>query len=269
MYYPDHHVHCSFSPDSQTPPEAQIQRAIELGMPAICFTDHMDYDYPEEANISFDLKPEIYLPAMSRLKEQYADRIDVRAGVEIGLDLACPDKIISYIQSADWDFVIGSIHLAGGRKDPYLPSYFEGRSSAEAYRAYFEDTLKCLQAFPPIYDIFGHLDYVFRCGDRSITNAWKEWPDLIDEILRQIIDQGLGLDVNTGGMKNGLPMQHPHDDVLRRYRELGGELITMGSDAHKTIHLGDHFPEVGEKLKAMGFQYAAAYKGRKAEFYKL
>ena len=86
MYYPDHHVHCNFSPDSQTSPEAQIERAIELGMPAICFTDHMDYDYPEEANIKFDLKPEIYLPAMRQLKEKYSDRIDVRTGVEIGLE---------------------------------------------------------------------------------------------------------------------------------------------------------------------------------------
>ncbi|MBP3701215.1 MAG: histidinol-phosphatase HisJ family protein [Lachnospiraceae bacterium] len=269
MYYPDHHVHCHFSPDSTTPPEAQIERAIELGMPAICFTDHMDYDYPKEVGITFDLRPEIYLPAIAKLRDQYAGQIDVRAGVEIGLDTYCPNKIVSYIQSADWDFVIGSIHLAGGRKDPYLPSYFEGRTAAEAYRAYFEDTLKCLQTFPPIYDVFGHLDYVFRCGDRSITNAWKEWPDLIDEILRQIVQQGLGLDVNTGGMKNGLPMQHPHDDILRRYRELGGELITLGSDGHKTIHLGDHFPEVGEKLKALGFQYAASYKARKPEFYSL
>ena len=268
MYYPDHHVHCNFSPDSQTSPEAQIERAMELGMPAICFTDHMDYDYPEEAGILFDLNPEIYLPVMHRLTRQYAGRIDVRTGVEIGLEIAYQDQILSYIQSHDWDFVIGSIHLSD-RKDPYLPSYFAGRSSKEAYHRYFETTLECLQAFPPAYDIFGHLDYVFRCGDRCVTNAWAEWPDLIDEILRQIVQQGLGLDVNTGGMKNGLPMQHPHDDILRRYRELGGELITLGSDAHKPVNLGDHFPELGEKLKALGFKYAASYKKRKPEFYPL
>ena len=268
MYYPDHHVHCDFSPDSPTPAREQILRAIELGMPCLCFTDHMDYDYPEEANIIFDLKPEIYLPAMRKLKEEFADRIDVRIGMEIGLETCYQDKILSYIDSAPWDFVIGSIHLSD-RKDPYLPSYFAGRTSYEAYRRYFESTLECLESFPPTYDIFGHLDYVFRCGDRCVTNAWKEWPDLIDAILRQIVDQGLGLDVNTGGMKYGLPSQHPHDDILRRYRELGGELITLGSDAHRTIHLGDRFPEVGENLKALGFKYAAAYKERKPEFYKL
>ena len=108
MYYPDHHVHCDFSPDSPTPAREQILRAIELGMPCLCFTDHMDYDYPEEANIIFDLKPEIYLPAMRKLKEEFADRIDVRIGMEIGLETCYRDKILSYIDSAPWDFVIGT-----------------------------------------------------------------------------------------------------------------------------------------------------------------
>lgn len=268
MYYPDHHVHTNFSPDSQAPPEDQILRAIALGMPAICFTDHMDYDFPEEVGITFDLKPQPYLTAMASLREQYIGSIDVRAGVEIGLDVDCPDKIVSYIQSADWDFVIGSIHLSG-HKDPYLPSYFAGRTAKEAYLQYFETTLACLEHFDPVYDVLGHLDYVFRCGDRSVTNAWKEWPDLMDAILRQVIEKGLGLDVNTGGMKSGLPFQHPHEDILRRYRELGGELITLGSDAHKPEHLGDRFPEVGERLKALGFRYGASYKKRKPEFYPL
>lgn len=268
MYYPDHHVHTCFSPDSETAPEAQIERAIALGMPAICFTDHMDFDYPPEFDIGFDLKPEVYLHTMAELRERYAGRIDVRAGVEVGLEAALQDTITRYIRSADWNFVIGSIHLAQ-RRDPYFDSYFEGRTAEEAYRSYFEATLSCLQCFEPVFDVLGHLDYVFRCGDRSVTNAWKEWPDLMDAILRLVVDKGLGLDVNTGGIKKGLAFQHPHDDLLKRYRELGGELITFGSDAHRPEHLGDHFPETGERLKALGFRYYASYVDRKPEFYPL
>lgn len=268
MYYPDHHVHTHFSPDSTTTPEAQIGQAIALGMPAVCFTDHMDFNYPEEAGFVATLESQIYLKTMRTLREQYTERIEVQAGLEIGLEVASDREITDFIASGDWDFVIGSIHLAE-RKDPYLPSFFEGRSAREAYLSYFEATLSCLEHFEPIYDVLGHLDYVFRCGDRSVTNAWNEWPDLMDAILHLVVDKGLGLDVNTGGRKGGLSFQHPHDDLLKRYRELGGELITLGSDAHKPEHLGDKFPETGEKLKSLGFRYAASYKDRKPSFYPL
>ncbi len=268
MYYPDHHVHSFFSSDSQTPPNQQIERALKLGMPALCFTDHMDFDYPGEKKGEFCLDPKPYLTAMKKLREEYDGRIAVRAGVEIGLEVPYQKQITDYIRSSDWDFVIGSIHLAG-RLDPYQDSYFEGRDSRQAYLAYFEATWKCLAAFEPAFDVLGHLDYVFRCGDRAVTNAWSEWPDLMDEILKLVVDKGLGLDVNTGGMKKGLVCQHPHDDLLKRYRELGGERITFGSDAHSPEHLGDRFPETGERLKALGFRYYASYRARKPEYYPL
>ena len=268
MYYPDHHVHTSFSPDSDTAPEAQIRQAITLGMPAICFTDHMDFGYPAKYGISFDLKPDIYLKTMSGLKDAYQDQISVRAGVEVGLEVQFKKEITDYIQSADWDFVIGSIHLAD-RKDPYFNDYFEGRTVKEAYQSYFEATLSCLEVFDPVFDVLGHLDYIFRCGNRAVTDAWNEWPELMDAILHLVIDKGLGLDVNTGGIKNGLSFQHPHDNLLKRYRELGGELITFGSDAHKPQNLGDRFPQTGEKLKSLGFRYYASYQDRKPAFFPL
>ena len=268
MYYPDHHVHTCFSPDSRTLPAEHAERALALGMPALCFTDHMDFDYPPQYGIDFNLQPGPYLEAMERLRERYEDRLDIRAGVEVGLEAFLKEKITGYIVSNDWDFVIGSIHLAE-RRDPYFDDYFEGRGEKAAYRSYFEATLDSLASFEPVFDVLGHLDYVFRCGQRSVTNAWQEWPELIDEILRLLIQKGVGLDVNTGGRKSGLPMQHPHDDILRRYRELGGELITFGSDAHRPEHLGDCFPETGEKLKSMGFRYYASYKKRRPEFLPL
>ncbi|MCI8401047.1 MAG: histidinol-phosphatase HisJ family protein [Lachnospiraceae bacterium] len=268
MYYPDHHVHSHFSPDSEALPEQHAETAILLGMPAICFTDHMDFDYPKRYNVTFDLHPAPYLDAMEKLRAQYDGRISIRAGLEIGLEAGLRPKITDYILSSDWDFVIGSIHMAG-RKDPYFEDYFEGRSTRDAYRAYFEDTLDCLSSFDPVFDVVGHLDYVLRNGNRSVTNAWKEWPDLMDEILRLTVKKGLGLDINTGGIRKGLSFQHPHDDLLRRYRQLGGEIITFGSDAHAPGQLGYHFPETGERLKALGFRYYASYQKRKPAFFPL
>ncbi len=268
LYYADQHVHSSFSSDSDTPPETQVLRAIELGMPSICFTDHMDFDYPAEYGISFDLDTDDYLACLSELRIKYEGKISIHSGVEMGLEIQEKEKICSCVLGSPWDFVIGSVHLSG-RMDPYYDSFFEGRSSGEAYRSYFEDTLACLQSFDPVFDVLGHLDYVFRCGDRSVTDAWSEWPELMDSILRLLVDKGIGLEVNTGGMKKGLPFQHPHDNLLRRYRELGGELITLGSDAHDPSHLGDFFPQIGEKLLSMGYRYYAVYENRTPRFLPL
>ena len=268
MYYSDCHVHTFFSPDSKTHPREHIEQAIRLGMDSLCFTDHMDFDYPPQYQISFDLDPKAYFPYMQKLRDEYDGKLKIRTGVEIGLETACQQQISEYIQSNPWDFVIGSIHLSG-RLDPYFADYFEGRTVRKAYRAYFESMLSCLEAFDPIFDTLGHLDYIFRCGDQSIADAWSEWPDLMDAILRLLLDKGIGLEVNTGGIKSGLTFQHPHDHLLARYRELGGELITLGSDAHSPDHLGDYFAQTGERLKALGFRYYAVFADRKPAFLAL
>lgn len=268
MYYPDYHVHTLFSSDSEARPEAHIERAIALGMPAICFTDHMDPHYPEEYGYTFMFDPAAYFPVMDRLREQYQGRIQVRAGVEMGLQTAYREETTGYIQDNPWDFVIGSIHQIDGM-DPYMDGYFDNRTEEEAYRIYFEETLKNLQTYEPVYDVLGHLDYIFRCGNQTITDAWNAWPELMDAILRELVEQGIGLDINTGGFKKGLTTQHPHDNLLKRYRELGGELLTFGSDAHVPEHLGAHFPETGEKLKSLGFRYYASYTGRTPSFHRL
>lgn len=268
MYYPDHHVHTYFSSDSKARPESHIERAIALGMPSVCFTDHMDPHYPEEFGYTFMFDPASYFREMHGLRDRYQDRIRVCAGVEMGLQTDCREETVRYITENPWDFVIGSIHLVDGM-DPYLEGYFDGWSEEEAYRAYFEETLCNLQEYEPVYDVLGHLDYIFRCGGQSVTDAWSAWPELMDEILHLLVKKGIGLDINTGGFKKGLTCQHPHDNLLRRYRELGGELITFGSDAHAPEYLGARFPEVGERLKSLGFSYVASYEGRKPSFYRL
>ncbi len=268
MYYSDCHVHSFFSSDSKTEPRDHVERALQLQMDSLCFTDHMDFDYPSRYKLSFRLDQEAYFPFMEKLRREYEGRIRIRSGVEIGLETAYQKQISEYILSYPWDFAIGSVHLVG-RLDPYHKDFFEGRTVEEAYRSYFEAILSCLETFDPIFDTLGHLDYIFRCGDRSITDAWSQWPELMDAILHLLIEKGIGLEVNTGGIKSGLPFQHPHDNLLLRYRELGGELITLGSDAHTPDHLGDYFIPTGEKLKALGFRYYAVFAGRKPSFLPL
>ncbi|MBQ5311989.1 MAG: histidinol-phosphatase HisJ family protein, partial [Oscillospiraceae bacterium] len=226
--YTDAHLHSMFSGDSETPPEMQIEKAISLGMKRICFTDHHDplVDSVEDFELDYDA----YFPKMQELKEKYANIIDIGIGVELGLQPHITDVLQDIEGKYPFDFIIGSIHFVDGY-DPYYPEYF-GLYGERGYMRYYETTLECVQK-APCFDSMGHLDYIARYGGMfGQEYSYKKYADIIDSILRLLIGSGKALECNTGGMSRGLPEPNPCYDVLRRYRELGGELITIGSDAH-------------------------------------
>ena len=120
------------------------------------------------------------------------------------------------------------------------------------------------------FQSLGHLDYIVRYGKmREKTYSCEEYTDVIDEILKQLIEKGKGLEINAAGLKYGLPFAHPHPDVLRRYRELGGEIVTIGADAHKPEHIAYDFGKVEELLKACGFKYYTEFFEQKPVFKQL
>ena len=130
-----------------------------------------------------------------------------------------------------FDFVIGSSHVVHGY-DPYYKEYFKGREESACYREYFESILENLEAFSGM-DVYGHIDYVVRYGpNQNKEYSYERYRDILDEILRTIIDKNLGIELNTGGFHYGLGEPNPCRAVIRRYRELGGEVITVGADAH-------------------------------------
>ena len=132
--------------------------------------------------------------------------------------------------------MIGSSHLVH-RRDPYFPDYYEGRTEEEAYREYFTSILENLAAFD-CFDVYGHIDYVVRYGPNKNQNySYGKYADILDNILRTLIHKGKGIEINTGGFKYGLGHPNPTEGVLKRYRELGGEIITIGADAHKPEHV--------------------------------
>ena len=134
---------------------------------------------------------------------------------------------------------------------------------------YFACTLENIRSVTG-FQALGHLDYVVRYGHgREKEYSYRAYADVIDEILRELICRGIALEVNSGGLKYGLGFPNPHPDVLKRYRELGGEILTLGSDAHAPEHIAYNFKETGELLKACGFRYYTIFKERKPEFLKL
>ena len=259
----DMHMHTEYSQDSCAKPDSMAEKSISLGIDAICFTDHIDWDFPEKGLI-FDYDPEAYHNEITRVREKYRGRLEVFMGVELGLQPHLAERYRVFLKKYPFYYVIGSIHLINNR-DPYYKEAFAEMDDAEAYRSYFEGMLENIKAFRD-FDSLGHLDYIVRYGkNRAQDYSYRKFADIIDEILKELIENGKALEVNTAGYRK-LGFPNPHPDVIRRYRELGGEMITVGADAHKPSHIGYDFKKVTELLKNCGFSYYTRFRQRKPEF---
>lgn len=263
----DTHMHCYFSGDSETAPQAMIKSAIKKGLSGICFTDHLDLDYREDPGY-FDLDFENYENEIMTLKEEYSDQISILWGIELGLQPHIATENLAVTHKYPFDFVIGSSHVVD-HMDIYYPYFYEGRTERTAYRRYFESILENL-ATDVDFDVYGHLDYVVRYGpSRNHCFSYDKYADLIDEILRKIIEKGKGIEMNMAGFKYGLGHPNPTEDILKRYRDLGGEIITIGSDGHKPEQVAWDYGKVPGLLKEAGFEYYTIFKNRKPEFIKI
>ncbi len=267
----DFHLHSSFSGDSDTPMEEMILKGIELGLSEMCFTEHNDFDYPvteRDTEGFFELNPDAYLYDFLKLREKYADRIHLLFGVELGLQPHLSRRNAAFAKAHEYDFIIGSSHLCHG-KDPYYPAFYEGRTQEEAYREYFESILENLKVFSN-FDVYGHLDYVVRYGPKKDDGySYEMYRELFDRILEKLIEMEKGIEINTSGLTKGLREPNPCMGILTRYRELGGEIVTVGSDAHTPTQIAHAFGRAAELLKQCGFRYFATYEKRSPSFHKL
>ena len=271
----DAHMHTDFSTDCSATVRSMLDAAVERGLRAVCITDHMDLDFPPQEGeehpsgiqpFQFDVKE--YFRVLTPLKEEYKDRLEVRIGIELGLRPHLGARYKELLAAYPFDFAIGSIHLIRGM-DPYYGKLFEGRTDEDVYREAFEETLCCIDRNED-FDTLGHLDYVVRYGKHQAEQySYSAFADEIDAVLKRLISMGKGLEVNTGGLKYGLGFTNPHSDVIKRYRELGGEIVTVGADAHRPEHVGYEFEKAAGILKDCGFQYYTEFKERKPVFKKL
>lgn len=258
----DNHLHTAFSGDSDAPAEDMILAAKAKGLRGITITDHLDYDFPEEPNI-FLLDLPDYTSKISDLAKRYTDeKFEVLRGIELGLQRSCSDKNQKVISEYDFDFCIGSTHLVCG-EDPYYPKFWSERDMISTCRIYYEEILKNISDCPKV-DSIGHLDYAFRYApvlDKTeIEDTYSRYSDVVDEILNLIIKNDIALEVNTGSFRSGLKYPNPCPSILKRYHELGGKLLTLGADAHKTADIAAHFDDIPELLKDCGFNSYYVYK---------
>lgn len=277
MIQADMHMHTWFSTDSEACPRDMADEAVRKGLKTICFTDHFDKDdleWGEEGIFDVDA----YFVEMQKLQEEYAGKLNIRIGIELGLRTYLKDYYEELTKKYPFDFVIGSVHNVPYKKDaegnilytdPAAEKLFTDRTDKEAYRLMMETTLENVRT-SDCFQTLGHLDYVVRYGkSREKEYSYTDYEDIIDEILKLLIEKEKGLEVNSAGLKYGLPFAHPHPDVLKRYRELGGEIITIGADAHKPEHIAYDFAKAEEILKSCGFKYYTEFFEQKPVFKQL
>ena len=265
----DVHMHCRYSADSTAEPKDMVEAAMKQGLDGICFTDHEDLDYPkmpDEPDYLVDFAS--YFPEMDALREKYEGKIEIRRGVEVGLQSQVAAQNKQIVENYPFDFVIGSVHVING-KDPYYPSFFESRSEIESFEEYFRCTLENIHVFSD-FDVLGHIGYLVRYAPHQ-----KEYydpanyQDMLDEILKYLVERGKGIECNTSGYAFHLGSPIPGEKILRRYKELGGEILTIGADAHVPENVGGGFKETRELLLECGFHYYTVFSGRKAQFLPL
>lgn len=279
----DYHVHTEFSDDSVFALEDVCALAIERGIDEICITDHVDYDVrpdwdeyrrdPSCAKI-FEGKPSInvdyerYFPAIEAARERFAPTLAVKTGMEFGVQSHTAERFHAlFEQHADaWDFIILSIHQVGN-EEFWNGTFQKGRTQDEYNMQYYEEMLRVVQRFDD-WSVLGHLDLIKR------YDAAGPWPDenardIVAEIMKEAIRRGKGIELNTSSIRYGLSDLTPSEGILRLYRDLGGRILSIGSDSHKPEHLGAHIPMMRERLQAIGFTEFCTFDHMEPVFHRL
>jgi len=257
-----------FSPDGRMSMEEACLQAIKTGLSEIAITDHMDIDDPDNPK-AFQIKDmKKYIEALENAKKEFQGSLKVKKGIEIGLQHWTLDKASEIVSNYPFDFIIASIHLVDGQ-DPYFGEYFETRDKIQSYTDYYHTILRLLKGYDG-FNVLGHLDYFRRYSPYEYeAEDWWIGRELIEAIFKLLIDKGKGLELNTAGIKHYSRYPHPHPDVLKLFRQLGGEIVTIGSDAHSPEYIGYESKRALEYLKYAGFNYIASFTKMKPEFIKI
>lgn len=265
MQFADYHIHSHFSMDSQSSLEAICEAAIAQNLFEICLTDHYDPGHPDCDHL---IDYGAYFHAIDACRTKY-DQLTIRIGLEIGDNAPLRTKIEAEMDTLPLDFRLLSLHLVDGL-DPYDEAFFSGRTKEEAYRRYVEVLLESVLHFSS-YDAVAHLGYCgkfapFPPNERALR--WHHAPDHLDMILRHLAREGKALEINTSTLKK-TDSTIPGRDIIRRFAQLGGEFVTLGSDAHVTDNIAFSFDDARRMAVACGIRYGATFDARQLIPYAL
>ncbi len=259
----DFHIHSRVSFDGHDTGRALAMAAKNAGLREICFTDHIDYDpLGTMPNMAFDTRA--YNAEYDRLS---IPGLKIRRGMEFGLSRDNTEQFREDLKRRPFDFVLGSIHFVENL-DVYFESYWRGKTVFQAERRYLEETLACVQIHTD-FDVLAHLTYISKppCHPAPRPLPYAEHREIIDEILRILARRGKGLEMNTSGVDRCGGFL-PTEDYFRRFKELGGEIVTVGSDAHNCGRVGQYTDAACGILQDI-FGYVCTFEDRKPVFHRI
>lgn len=271
----DYHIHTEFSDDSVYAMEDVVKDAINGNFQEICITDHVDYgikrdwDEPIEyrggepmANVDYPR----YAAEIERLRQIYGDQIAIKMGMEFGIQMHTIPRYESLFAKYPFDFIILSVHQVED-KEFWTQDFQRGRSQKEYNERYYQELLDLVKHYKH-YSVLGHMDMIVRYDEAGIYPFEKIRP-MVEEILKTVIADGKGIEFNTSYHRYGLSDTTPSMDILKLYHDLGGQIVTLGSDCHRAGQLGAYFEEAKEILREIGFSRFCTFEKMQPVFHAL
>jgi histidinol-phosphatase (PHP family) len=257
----DAHLHTNLSPDADVPIDAHAALAREQGVSELCITDHVDFDPgdPAYAFTSFELRERTVREAA----ERWADSPVIRFGAEITYERRLEDAIREHLARHRYDYVIGSVHpsLRNPMRSPAdAAEWCAGKTHREASAWYWDEVESAVRS--GLFDTIGHLDFVKRYMQAPLGPfEYEPHADIYDRLLTALIETGTALEVNSSGLRQEPAEAYPGPVVVERFRQLGGERVVAGSDAHRIESFGFGLREAYRSIAASGFRWLSFRRG--------
>ncbi|TQQ85316.1 histidinol-phosphatase HisJ family protein [Peptacetobacter hominis] len=273
----DYHTHTSFSDDSVYEMENCINDAIESGIDEICFTDHVDYGIKNDWDMYRAGKADKemlnvdyvrYFSEIDKMVEKYGDKIKIKKGLEFGVQSHTISDYEKLVSKYNLDFVIMSIHRIDN-KGFWSGDFQKGKTEPEYYRVYYDEMYNLVRNFHE-YNVLGHMDLIKRYDDKDGYDSFSANRDIIEKILRYIIEDGKGIELNASTEKYGISELMPSKEILSLYHKLGGRIITIGSDSHSKKDIERvNIKKFMNELKKIGFEEFCTFENMKPIFHRL
>ncbi len=272
----DYHVHCEYSDDSTYLMEDVVKDAIKKGINEICFTDHVDYgiklDWDSGKEIMYrngepfaNVDYPRYEKQIKDLQNKYKN-ITIKMGLEFGMQVHTISQFQKLYNQYSFDFIILSCHQVNDQEF-WTQDFQKGKTQQEYNERYYQEIYDVISQYKD-YSVLGHLDLIVRYDKKGVYPFEKVKP-LIEKILKQVIQDGKGIEVNTSYHRYGIKDMTPSRDILKLYKELGGTIITIGSDSHKEEHLGAYIQEAKKELIALGFEKYCTFEKMQPIYHQL
>ncbi|MEZ4862579.1 MAG: histidinol-phosphatase HisJ family protein [Caldilineaceae bacterium] len=257
----DYHTHSDFSCDCTAPMAKMCQGAVIQDIAEIGFTEHFDLHPKEPCHNWFQPAP--WWAELERCRAEFAGQLTIRAGIEIGEPHLFATEAQQMLASWPFDYALGSLHWVDD-DSMFDINYFKTHRAEDAYRAFFVELERMTRQGG--FDILSHFDVFIRTS-HAVYGPYdpSDYEALIRPVLRNCIDHGIALDLNTSALRKRANVLTPDVEILRWYAQMGGERVTLGSDAHKPVDIGSHLDVAIAMARDAGLRYLTYYEQRQAK----